>query len=362
MYNLYKVFEKEELSLAYFGVFSDEITSMVIDLSESFLSKTENLGKLTKKTSFLIAESFQNIIRHSVLEKDRTTKVQDNKDFYQISIIHDKIIIASANIIEDKHINALNNHIEHINSLNSNQLKQLHLQVLANGSMSDKGGAGLGLIQIVRKSGLPLKKQFTRIDDQCSMLLLGLEISINKTVENNTKYLTSIERHYKKLIEHDILLLYKGDFSNASNSNIIEILNNNFVENGEILGGELKNIILIIEVMQNVSKHGKILNGIREGIFVISKSNNELYVECSNFVNQEQYEALKIRLEKIKSYTFEELDKEYKNTLGNSYLSDDGSGGLGLLEIARLTQNTFTFDFMETPEKEVFYSIKVKTS
>jgi len=51
----------------------------------------------------------------------------------------------------------------------------------------------------------------------------------------------------------------------------------------------------------------------------------------------------------------------YKKKLATSYLSDDDNGGLGILEIARFTKNTFTYSFVETPDNEIFYSLKLKT-
>ncbi len=80
MYSLYKTFTKEKISLAYFGVFNDDITSMLIDLSETYVSKTEYLSKLSKKASFLIAESFQNLIRHGIIEKELISEIQYNRE------------------------------------------------------------------------------------------------------------------------------------------------------------------------------------------------------------------------------------------------------------------------------------------
>ncbi len=113
--------------------------------------------------------------------------------------------------------------------------------------------------------------------------------------------------------------------------------------------------------MQNVSKHGKLINGLKEGMFAIKELNGELFIECSNFVNKEDYDSLKLKFKKIKSCSKEQLDKMYKEKMANSYLSDDDNGGLGLLEIARFTNNTFSYYFVEISENDIFYSIKIKT-
>jgi len=361
MYSLYRDFSDQKISLAYFGVFSDKITNLLIDLSESYVSKTEHLSKLSKKASFLIAESFQNIIKHGIIEKDNVSEIQYSKDFFQISILEDRVVISSANVIKNENVETLNKNIELINSLSSEELKNLKQKILQNGIMTEKGGASLGLIEMVRKSGLPLQKHFIPIKENFSLVILVLEIPVsNKTIENKIEIKT-IEQLYFKLVDDDILMLYKGDFSSEANSSLIEMLNNNFLKNNQIDPSKVKNIVTIIEVMQNASKHGKSIEGYKEGIFTLSIINNELFIECCNFVKHENYEDLKNMLKSIKESSLDEIDKMYKMKLANSYLSDDDNGGLGILEIARFTKNTFIYSFVETPDNEIFYSIKIKT-
>jgi hypothetical protein len=87
MYSLYKEFSDEKYSISYLGEFSDDITTMLIDLSETFLAKNQELSRLSKKASMLIAESFQNVVRHKILENKIISQNPNNKDFYQISVI-----------------------------------------------------------------------------------------------------------------------------------------------------------------------------------------------------------------------------------------------------------------------------------
>lgn len=361
MYNIYENFSNEKILLAYFGVFSDDITSMLIELSEVYISKTEHLAKLSKKASFLIAESFQNIVRHGIVKKELIEEVHYNRNFYQISILDDCVMLISANVINSSKVSKLNDKIEHINTLNKDELRQLKRDILLNDEMSEKGGAGIGLIEMVNKSKLPLQKLFIPLTQKFSLLMLGIMLPLKKDATVNEINLEKAGTFYRKLVEDGTLLLYKGDFSSSSNANIIDMLNNNFMQNGKIDPTKLKNIVAIIEVMQNVSKHGRKIDGLTEGIFAVKELNEEPYIECSNFVKEEDYEKLKAKLKKIKSSTIEEIEKEYKQKLTASYLTDDDNAGLGLLEVARFTKNKFTYYFIETSDGDIFFSIKIKT-
>jgi len=63
-YEYYKMLHNDRLSYIYSGTFDDEITSLVLSLSEFNVDKIDEFSKLKKRIAFLMAESFQNIIRH----------------------------------------------------------------------------------------------------------------------------------------------------------------------------------------------------------------------------------------------------------------------------------------------------------
>ncbi len=361
MYSLYKDFTNEKLSLAYFGVFNDQITKMLIDLCADSVSKTKHLSKLSRKASFLVAESFQNIIKHGIIEKDNISVIQYSKDFFQISILEDRVVISSANVIEDSNVDKLNKNIDYINSLNSDELRNYKKERLVKGTLSEKGGAGLGLIEMVRKSGLPLKKHFISLTEGYSLVILNIEVPILNDLGEHKVDIDRIGKLYKRLVEDGILMIYKGDFSSTSNSYLIDMLNNNFIKDNKISSNNIKKIIAIIEVLQNVSKHGKKIDGSIKGIFALSLIDNDLYIECGNFVKREDYNELKKNLETIKSGSIDDIEKMYAEKMAVLYMSDNDNAGIGMLEIARFTKNTFTYSFIETPEKEIFYTMKIKT-
>ena len=335
---------------------------MLVDLSEGYMSKTENFKKLSRRVSFLIIESFQNLVRHGIIETLNSSDVGYGKDFFQITILEDTIGVVTANVIQQEYVQEFEEKIDYLNSLNAEELRTYKREMLAQSGLSEKGGAGLGLIEMKRKSGLPLQKHFIKLSDNYSLLILSLEISMNKKVTARKTDIKSIVKLYENLAENNVLLLYKGDFSKSSNSNLVEMLDNNFMKNDKITSDKMKNIIAIIEVMQNVSKHGKTINGGKEGVFLVTEINSELYIECGNFIGIEDYEKLKNNLGKIKSSSLKEIEKQYKDNLRRSHLLESSNASLGLLEIARFTKNTFTYKFIETDNDEFFYSISIKTT
>jgi hypothetical protein len=67
--------------------------------------------------------------------------------------------------------------LENINSLGKEELNDLYKKQIKEGRLSDKGGAGLGFIDIVRKTGKKLEYHFLPIDPNTSFFLLTSTIS-----------------------------------------------------------------------------------------------------------------------------------------------------------------------------------------
>ncbi len=359
MYSLYQDFGNTTFFVGYFGIFTDQITNMLIDLNECCVSKTEQHSKIAKKTSFLIAESFQNIIRHGTV-KQGVEDMDYSRDYFEVAIFSDRMGISTANVIENQYIEDLSTKIDYINSLDSETLREYKIAVLEHGMFSDKGGAGLGLIEMVRKSGAPMKKTFIPLTSEYSMIVLCLEVPIGKTTNTDVLNIDEVVNRYKCLVEKEILLIYKGDFSDESNTQLIEMMHNNFMKGSELDAYKIKSMMLIIEVLQNVTKHAKIIDNRKDGLLILSILNGELFVECSNFVEKNQFADFRNYMKKLKSSTPTEIQKQYHEKLTIAQQLPEVNYGLGLLEIARVSKNTYSYSFTETANNEIFYTIKLK--
>ena len=74
----YWIFDKlknDKLSLIYNGSFSDSITHKFIELSEYNLNSNVSMSKIRNRVSYLMAECFQNIVRHG-----EGSKIKDSKE------------------------------------------------------------------------------------------------------------------------------------------------------------------------------------------------------------------------------------------------------------------------------------------
>ena len=87
--------------------------------------------------------------------------------------------VTTGNVIENDKIEELTAMLNHINGLDKEGLKQLYKSQMKEGRLSEKGGAGLGFIDIARKTGNKLEFHFLPIDESSSFFLLTSSISRN---------------------------------------------------------------------------------------------------------------------------------------------------------------------------------------
>ena len=350
---------EEKLSLSYLGQSDDNVTGQLMGLSKSFIDGKTALKKISNKVSYLIAESFQNIIRHGI-PQDEGFHSGPEPDFFQINFLADRIIISSKNLIENENIQLLEDRIDHLNELSDEDLKDIWRKTLNEGKRTPKGGAGLGIIDMARKSGLPLKKRFIQIDESYSRFFLGFEITNQSDRPASKLDISEIVNQYKEFVQKGLLVSYTGDYSGETNSFLIQILHNNLIDEEAIESTAVENLTIIIEVIQNISKHGARRENQIPGGFSMFEKDGAQYIRAHNYIGPGEYQAFSELLRQMKSKNLDEIKTERKRKMLEENSSAEGNGGLGLLEIGIFTENKFEYTFEKTNSELYMFSIALK--
>jgi hypothetical protein len=84
--------------------------------------------------------------------------------------------VITGNMISTDHVEILQQRIRQINAMDSEELTTMYRKVLNNGTYSSKGGGGLGIIDIARRSGEKLDYGFVPVDEFNSFFSLNVKI------------------------------------------------------------------------------------------------------------------------------------------------------------------------------------------
>jgi hypothetical protein len=113
-----------------------------------------------------MVESLQNIVKHSDELVDGETR--SHAAIFLIGREANRYTIMSGNPIRKSNIPKLKQTLEKINALDKDGLKELYKDIIKNTTISEKGGAGLGFVDMARKSGSKLEFEFPEMSsDYC---------------------------------------------------------------------------------------------------------------------------------------------------------------------------------------------------
>jgi hypothetical protein len=163
-------------SLVYLGDFSHEITKMFTAMAESDMEKHSEERSVQRKVYHVMVETLQNMNKHSDEIKDRNV----GNGLFIIGKKFDTYYVITSNRVAKKHKDKLEQSLISVNNASVEELKEMYKKQIKEGKISDKGGAGLGLIDIARKTGEPLNFQFLQLDDEYYFFILKVEINAKK--------------------------------------------------------------------------------------------------------------------------------------------------------------------------------------
>ena len=170
IYDLHKIMIERNLILIYEGEFTQEITKSVLAMAERNMDSVGEEMGIKRKVFNVMVECLQNIVKHAD-DLEPHDKLRHNAIF-MIGKDNSAYIITSGNPISHDKVPILSSKLEQINSLDKEGLKTLYKEIIKNGDLSEKGGAGLGFIDMARKSGQKLEFDFEPIDSEFSFFSL----------------------------------------------------------------------------------------------------------------------------------------------------------------------------------------------
>ena len=163
--------------LSFKGEFTPELLTSILHIMEIKMSNLQLESKKKKRVFNVMVECFQNLYHHieEVVDDDEDKHLQKSA-LIIVKHAEDKIIIRTGNHVSNADIKQLKERLGQINELDQDHLREEYRKKLLNNSMSDKGTAGLGLIDIARKSKNKLGYEFIQINERKAFFCLNIVI------------------------------------------------------------------------------------------------------------------------------------------------------------------------------------------
>ena len=157
--------------------FSGEVSqSILAGIAENLENKMEMLEVKTSTTQNIFSifiEQMQNVMKYSPPEDEKVGHFSN----MSISVIgfdnnRDKYYVSSGNVIDERDKDKVINKINTLNEMDRKELKDYYKELRRSGKNKHEKGAGLGFIEMAKKSTEPIEFIIDDIDDKFSFFTI----------------------------------------------------------------------------------------------------------------------------------------------------------------------------------------------
>jgi hypothetical protein len=341
----------EDFTYIYRGALFPEILDSLLILIERNFTQKERSSQTFKKVYFILVEILQNV-----------TKYQTEQDEYftnSIVVVQKKnknYFLTVGNLIKNTETENLTNQINKINSLEKDELTEFYKSVLTNGKYNNKGGAGLGLINIKRKAKHNLNYSFSKINQEHSYFYFTSIIPEKEEEEVDFSF-NSVKQTHESFKKDNISLLLNNVLDQDKLKALLHFLEASIEEK---LPFRKKIFNILIEMLQNVIYHSSNAENLaneKYGIFLVSETQENYKLLAGNYIHKEKETNLLQKLEKVNKYTLDELENAYVKELNASTSKADSN--LGIIDIRMKSSNFLKYNIEKINDQFSFFVLEV---
>lgn len=179
IHDLYDSLERQRVMLSFKGSLTPELITALLGMIEQKMDIIESDAKTRKRVFNVVMECLQNLFHHNAVkevENGQEAHLKDPHGVVMIAHFEEGYSVVTGNFIAGKDVEKMKIHLDKINGLEPDGLRELYKETLTNGKFSANGGGGLGMIDIARKSGGKLEYGFVPYDEHNSFFSLNVNV------------------------------------------------------------------------------------------------------------------------------------------------------------------------------------------
>ncbi|HCC71420.1 MAG TPA: hypothetical protein DEQ09_09775 [Bacteroidales bacterium] len=351
----------DHLIFVYRGVVTINNSESLLHLLEKEMEHSE-FGFIGRKRLFMfVLESLQNVSRHI-----------GNSDHAAMSlVVYSKnstgYTVTTGNVISNDDESELRNQLELLNSLEPKKIRALYRQRLSSTTLSDKGGAGLGLIEMAKKTGNKLDFDFIRINDDLLYFILSKSVdesgkSMNTGLQQSNFKGDNIVNLEKMMSSNNIAMVWSGHLSSDIEEQVLSFTETKMHENDIDLRAQRKVFSIMVECLQNISKYNPgfdIEKKLGMPVAMIVTEEQGVRLTIGNLIRNNKIHILKDKLKTVNSYDKRGLKELYRIALAEDEIKPEKTGILGLIDIARKSGHKLDYDFEKVNNDYYYYALSV---
>jgi hypothetical protein len=155
----------------------------------------------------------------------------------------------------------------------------------------------------------------------------------------------------RTLSKKDILLNFNGNFNQNNILSLLSIIKGQM----SVSKAAKKVYYIMVEMLQNISKHGKNIKDSSEGnsgIFYLGQTDEEFILTSGNYILNTDVEDLRERIDN------NELNEYFNKILLDQNVIDPKKTGLGFVDMRLKSSRKIAYDFKKVDDKYSFFTLQ----
>lgn len=170
----------DSVMIEHVGGFTSEYIDSVLPAVEQGLNRFVDQENIRKKAFHIFVECIQNLYHHIESNPSLIEEYGDDKlGAIVLTTDGSSCRVTTGNFIPREKKAILENRIDRLNAMDASEIKQLYRDTINNQDFSSKGGAGIGMIDMARKTGNKLLYDFYDVKDNPGVVFFSFDVCIN---------------------------------------------------------------------------------------------------------------------------------------------------------------------------------------
>jgi hypothetical protein len=351
----------EHLMFVYRGVVTNENSVPLLLLLEKEMENSE-FGFVGRKRLFMfVLESLQNVSRHS----------NNSPHAHMSLVVYSKngsgYTVTTGNVMHNDSITDLKTKLDEINKLETGEIRSVYRQMLNAAEFSTKGGAGLGLIEMAKKTGNKLDYDFVPLDNEYSYFVLSKTVDSGgmgrHSADDSTFHGKSISQLEKLMAENNLYFIWSGHISPDVGKEVLSFTETRLTADDIDSGLRRRVFSVLVEVLENVSKYSPGKNAEEQygmPLAMIRIDGKLFTLSTGNIMLNSEVENLKSKIDDINKHDQPGLKELYRKSLSVQTEFSDSTGNMGLIDIARKSGQKLEYQFEKISDLYSYYTLTVR--
>lgn len=184
----YKNIYDNNIILMHKGELTFDLVTSLIESLEGRVNAIEPERKIQRVFYNVVTECIQNLYYHmDEVRNEDVINTYDSRSGLILVMARKRFFrVLTGNFIPNYSIPALQKSLDRINDMDYDELRDYYKEILSDGKYSEKGTAGLGFVDIAKKTKSRLQYSFQPITDEYSYFTFQVRISrVIKTITSN---------------------------------------------------------------------------------------------------------------------------------------------------------------------------------